>query len=830
MVTFWLCRASNFANRENQPMRYFFICALLLLVAGDVLSQTAAPKKLQAVRTKDQVKIDGLLNDFSWQTAVPATDFIEWRPNAGHPQDTAVKTVVYLLYDNTSVYIGGFCYERTKDSISRELIGRDRVGINDFVGVIFDTYNDKINGFGFYVTPYGEQFDAKYSSTAGEDASWSAVWDSEGKIHDNGWSFEMRIPYSALRFTNRDNQTWGLNITRRRNKTGQQYMWNPIDPQVNGFMNQSGTWNGIEKIEAPLRLQFSPYLSSYVNHDKKDPREWRTSINGGMDVKYGITDAFTLDMTLIPDFGQVPTDPQVLNLSPFEVRFNENRAFFTEGTELFNKGNLFYSRRIGGKPLHYSAPFRNLGVNEVVTENPGQSKLINATKVSGRTGKGFGLGVFNAVTKPMYAVIEDTLTKTTREFQTSPLTNYNIVVVDQTLKNNSSVSFINTNTIRSGLDYDANVSAALFDFNNNKNTYSWSGRISLSKLIGQNISNGTGYLHEFEFAKTGGRFNFEFEHEAVDPNYNIADMGFFTMTNYIENNVWMGYKWVKPGYWFNQLRINYNIGHSMRFKGGEYQYLYTNVNANAQLKTLWWVSAFIGYNPEGNDFFEPRNGKSIRTSRRWNIEASLQSNSAKKYSFSTSFFAGLFEMERGRNYNFNFSHRYRFNDKLSIGHRVIYQPFKNNVGFDGFENSISVFALRDRITTTQTMDAKYNFNNKSGITLSIRHYWSEVDKKKYFMLDEKGALEFYEPGNSYNRNDVNFNQFALFAEYSLQFAPGSFINVVWKNENIHDNTIADHKYFKNLNRTLEDYHSNNLSVRIIYFLDYLHLRKWGKKS
>jgi len=813
----------------NQPTMRFGLLLIFLMI-GQILFAQVMPKQLPAQRTTANFKIDGVLDEAAWKEALPATNFIEWRPNAGKPEDSVNRTVVYLLYDNTSIYIAGHCYERTKDSVSRELIGRDRVGINDFVGITFDTYNDKINGFGFYVTPYGEQFDAKYSNSEGEDGSWSAVWDSEAKVHENGWSFEMRIPYSALRFSSKENQTWGLNITRRRNMTGQQFMWNPVDPQVNGFINQEGLWTGIEKIEAPVRLQFSPYLSGYVNHDKKDPKLWRNSVNGGMDVKYGINDAFTLDMTLIPDFGQVPIDPQVLNLSPFEVRFNENRAFFTEGTELFNKGNLFYSRRIGGTPLHYRAPFRNLAANEMVKENPSAAKLINATKISGRTSKGLGIGFFNAITKPMYAVIEDTLGKTSREYQTSPLTNFNIIVFDQTLKNNSSVSFINTNTLRSGSDYDANVSAALFDFNNKKNTFNWNGKVAVSKLIGDRITDGTGYSHQFGFGKTGGRFNFNIFHEIVDPNYNIADMGFFTTTNYLENGLWMGYKWVKPGKWFNQLRINYNLGHSSRFEGGEYQYLYTNVNSNAQLKNLWRIGAFLGYNPEGNDFFEARNGKTFRTSRRTNMDLWVETNSAKKYMVRASFFTGFLEMEKGRNRTVNLFQRYRFNDKLSISHQINYQPFTNNIGFDGFDNQLSVFALRDRITTTQTVNAKYNFNNRSGISLNIRHYWSEVDKERYFLLDEKGRTLRYDPTSTYSRADVSFNQFALFAEYSLQFAPGSFINIVWKNENIHGNNIADHNYFKNLNRTIEDPHSNNLSVRIIYFLDYLDFKKWRKKG
>ncbi|MBD0369113.1 MAG: carbohydrate binding family 9 domain-containing protein, partial [Flavisolibacter sp.] len=338
---------------------------LLMLFYLNVTAQPT-PKQLPAKRVNSPIKIDGVIDEPAWKEAIPATHFVEFRPNPGVPEDSTNRTVVYLLYDNTSVYVGGYCYERTKDSISRELIGRDKIGVSDFVGVVLDTYYDKINGVGFYVTPYGEQYDAKYTPDR-EDDSWNAVWDSEAKIHADGWSFEMRIPYSALRFANRENQTWGLNITRRRNKTGQQYMWNPIDVKINGFINQEGAWTGIEKIEAPLRLSLSPYFSTYLNHypyKTAGIKDLTANVNGGMDVKYGINEAFTLDMTLIPDFGQVQSDNQVLNLTPFEVKFNEYRTFFTEGTELFNKGDLFYSRRIGSTPIHYSDVYVQIGPNE----------------------------------------------------------------------------------------------------------------------------------------------------------------------------------------------------------------------------------------------------------------------------------------------------------------------------------------------------------------------------------------------------------------------------------------------------------------------------------
>ncbi|HUP13601.1 MAG TPA: DUF5916 domain-containing protein, partial [Niastella sp.] len=415
--------------------------------------------------------------------------------------------------------------------------------------------------------PYGEQFDAKYSTgNNGEDETWNAVWDSEAKVHEDGWSFEMRIPYSALRF-NSANTVWGLNILRRRSKSGQQFFWNHVSPTVNGFINQEGMWTGIEKIEAPVRLSLSPYFATYVNHypyNTPGNKNTQVTVNGGMDVKYGINESFTLDMTLVPDFGQVRSDNQVLNLSPFEVKFDENRSFFTEGAELFKKGNLFYSRRIGGQPLHFDNALDSLKSNEHIKSNPLETRLLNATKISGRTKSKLGIGFFNAVTKPMYAEIEDDQ-KNTRRYQTAPLTNYNIVVLDQTLKNNSSISFINTNVLRNGSDYDANVSAGMFDFNNKKNTFNWNGKVAVSQVTNPQEKSTKGYSHVLGFGKTGGRWNFQMGEEVADANYNINDMGILFNNNYIDHYFWTGYRWLKPKNWYNRVQVNFNGYYSRLF-------------------------------------------------------------------------------------------------------------------------------------------------------------------------------------------------------------------------------------------------------------------------
>jgi Domain of unknown function (DUF5916) len=827
-------------------------CLFIVPCFCSLFVNAQSPKKqLVAQHATSVIKVDGNLDEQTWKNAVPAKDFIEYRPDAGKPEDPGTKTVVYILYDNSSVYVGGYCYERTKDSISKELVGRDEIGVSDFVGVIFDTYNDKINGVGFYVTPYGEQFDAKYSNSSnGEDPSWNAVWNSAAKVHPDGWSFEMRIPYSALRFSNRDNQVWGLNITRRRNKTGQQYMWNPVDPNVNGFINQEGLWTGIEKIHAPLRLSFSPYFSTYLNHYPNETpgvKDWTSSVNGGMDVKYGISEGFTLDMTLIPDFGQVQSDNHILNLSPFEVKYNENRSFFTEGTELFNKGNLLYSRRIGSQPLRYydvqdtSGAEDHINAGEHFLKNPQESKLINATKISGRTKKGLGIGVFNAITEPTYAEVENT-SGIKRKIKTNPLANYNIIVLDQTLKNNSAVSLINTNVSRNGRYYNANVTAGLFDFNNKKNTYNLNGKLVVSQLYGPLQKSSVGQAHIIGFNKTGGNWRFQLTEDATDAKYDINDMGILFNNNYLDHYFWTSYRWQKPTSWYNRIQINYNAYYSMLYSklpdqkiNSKFQVFATNVNANMQLKNLWFISMFFGYVPRGNDFYEPRTtGYSFRAPRRIQLNPSFETNSAKKYYASLNYFVGLRSLFNSPNHQLNVSQRYRFSDKFSISQQILYNPTINDAGYYSqyIENNIVkdiIFSRRDLKTIENILSLKYNFNSRSGITFRARHYWSKVEPKQLYDLQSDGNLA---PTihNSVVLTNENINFFNIDAVYTLQFAPGSFINIAWKEQGFLSDENTGDTYFKNFDRIISSPQNNNLSVKVIYYFDYLDFKKGGKRN
>lgn len=789
-----------------------------------------------AVRTNQKIKIDGLINDDAWKSATFINGLVEQRPRYNRPEDANNKSDFYILYDDDAVYIGGMLRETSRDSISTELIGRDNIGANDFVGIIFDTYQDRINGLGFYVTPLGEQFDVKYSigGDNGEDLSWNTVYQSEAKILDGGWSFEMRIPYSAIRFSKARVQNWGIQLLRRRVKTGQQYTWNPVDPTKFGFMNQAGDLTGITDIKPPVRLSFSPYFSTYLTHNPKAPgTKTNTSVNGGMDVKYGITDGFTMDMTLIPDFGQVQSDNQVLNLSPFEVRYNEYRTFFTEGTELFNKGNLFYSRRIGGQPINYNSIYGKIGPNESIIKNPAETKLINATKISGRTRKKLGIGFFNAVTKPQYATVEN-IQKDQYDIQTNPLTNYNVVVLDQAMKNNSSVALVNTNVWRSGSDYDANVTALVWDLYDKNVDWNVWGQFSHSRLSDYEAPGEIlkGYHYNAYIGKFKGRFNFDIHRLFADRNYNQRDMGFFNNNNYLDHGFYAGYKFIKPKGFYNNLFINLNGTYSERNEPRDFQFFRLNGNANSQLKNLWRIGLNFDWKPEAQDFYEPRiEGKMVKLPGSFMKGFWINTNTAKKYSASFEVYnrrapkygAVATDMQLGNNY--------RFSDKFSMGLSNYMEFYNRSLGFAMIKPGTDsvLIGLRNRRTADNVLNMKYNFNNKMGLTFRLRHYWSKVWYLELFHLKEDGYLEA--PGTVNGNPDNNVNFFNIDMNYTWQFAPGSFINLNWKSSSDLFNQYVNERYFDNFRKTFREDQVNNFSVKVIYFLDYLTLKtKPGKKS
>jgi len=439
-----------------------FVTVLCLFVcATNLLAQEK--KTLTAVRIEAPPKIDGVLDEKMWETIPASSNFNLYEPGNETSVDADYETEVKMAYDNKAIYVAAFMKHPNPDEIASQFSQRDEVFVQaDHFAIALNTYNDGINETHFFITSAGTIGDAQATQN-NFDFNYNVVFEARVSKNEQGWYAEFRIPYNALRFPEVDVQDWSVNFYRRLVKKNETHTWNFIDNTVGNESQYSGLISGIRDIDPPVRLTLFPFAQGVVT---SFDGETETDASFGMDLKYGLSDSFTLDATLIPDFGQVAFDNISLNLGPFEQTFQEQRQFFTEGTDLFNKGRIFFSRRIGNAP---TGDVGELAENEEVSEFPSKVNLLNALKISGRTKDKLGVGFLNAITEKTYATVRNTETGEQREVLVEPFTNYNIISLDQQFNNNSSISIINTNVTREGSFRDANTSALVFDVADKEN-------------------------------------------------------------------------------------------------------------------------------------------------------------------------------------------------------------------------------------------------------------------------------------------------------------------------------------------------------------------------
>ncbi|GGD13430.1 hypothetical protein GCM10011343_00650 [Flavobacterium orientale] len=776
-------------------------------------------KSVQAVKTSQPIVIDGKLDESIWQEALPASDFIMFEPDNGQREFNDRKTEVKILYSDNSIYIGAILYDNP-NLINKEITQRDRFGVSDHFGVFINGFNDGQQDFRFFVSASGVQMDC-LATENNEDFSWDAIWDSKVQITDYGWVVEMEIPFAALRFSKEDSQTWGLNILREIRRDRQKFTWSFIDRNIGNVINQAGVLTGIENIKPPTRLFFIPYTSGYVESSATNTI---STAKVGMDIKYGINDSFTLDAILVPDFGQAAFDNVVLNLGPFEQQFNENRPFFTEGTDLFSKGDLLYSRRIGGPPSTY--PATNEG--EQVVEYPNTVNLLNAVKISGRTDDGLGIGFLNAITEKTTARVLNTQNNESRNVVVEPLSNYNILVFDQRFNKNSSVSFINTNVTRVGDFRDANVSAVIFDINTSGNKYNVSGDLKMSSIYDAENSNGfSGY---FNVAKTFGKSRYGIATKYVSEQFDINDLGINFVTNYHNIYAYYNYRILNPTKRYNSFRVNTDYYIEIENTTGKLQEHWLKANINST--TL--KNDYIGYNllispVQTFNFYESRvSGRVLAIPENVYANIFFSSNYNRKFALDIEPNIRIFKQENRINYNFFVSPRYRFNDRLTLIYSANYNRQNSDIGWVDFMNDDIILAERNRSTFTNSLTGKYAINDKMTLNLTSRHYFSFAENIKFHTLLEDGSFE--ENQNYTTDKDVNFNLWNFDLSYSWWFAPGSQITALYRN-NAQDFTNDINKnYGSNVSNLFETNLNHVFSISLRYFIDYNKAKNWIKKA
>lgn len=794
-------------------------CLLSLFFGHSVYAQTqdSIPrKKLSITRITEAPKIDGILNDAAWQNAPIATDFVERQPNNGKPIPDSLKTEVKIVYDDLGIYFGATMKDPQPDKIPKELTERDGIGNDDFFFVLLNGYNDRQQSLQFIVTAAGVQYDAKMTNED-EDNSWNAVWYSAVQINDEGWVAEIFIPYSELRFPNKDIQVWGLNMEREFRRTRTRYSWSPIDNTKGSYSIYDGEIYGIENVHPPTRLSFQPYVSTYVN-DLDGKTE--TVFNAGMDLKYGINDAFTLDLVLIPDFGQSKFDAAVLNLSAYETQYEENRPFFTEGTELFSKGNLFYSRRVGG----YPSGDVELRENEEIDNFPTLVNLLNALKVSGRTSKNLGIGVFNAITQSAYAKIRNTETQETRKSLVEPLTNFNILVLDQRFGDNNSVSFVNTNVLREGGFRDANVSGIYSDLTNKKNTYSLSSGFAGSWVMEDETKFGVDA--RANLAKISGANRVAAGINVRSRDYDINDMGYSSEENFIIYSGYYGYRYLQPKGFLNNLYLNFNLNYGRRLEPDLYTDFVFNFNSSFTTKKFFAFGGGFETTPFGrNDIYEPRiEGKYVKVPAYYNTWVWFSTDYRKKLALDVNIDWYKYDEKDRGNIELEIRPQYRVSDKWKIFLSTDMIVSDNEEGFVDLVGEDIIFGKRDRNTLINSLESQYIFNNKMSLNLAFRHYYSEVEYSQFFTLQEDGHLI---ENSAYDENqNTTYNNWNIDLRFSWWFAPGSQLSILYRNAMEDFQNEARVGFSNNFKNLFDAPQLNSLSLRITYYLDYNRMKNW----
>lgn len=778
-------------------------------------------RNLEALRIQAEIKIDGILGEPEWLLAQPATGFVQYEQFNG--RQASQRTEVRVVYDESALYIGAQLYDTSPDSIYRELGGRDNGERlkSDAFSVYISTYNDGVNYLKFMVSASGVQTDLKLTADVQERA-WNAVWESEVTFSSLGWCVEMKIPYSALRFSAAENSLWGINFERVIKRHNERSTWNYVNNAKQGFTIQSGVLAGIQGIAPPLRLSFTPYISAYANRQpRRSGMEYR--LNGGMDFKMGLNESFTLDMTLIPDFGQVKSDDRVLNITPFEVQYDENRQFFTEGTELYNKAGVFYSRRIGSKPVDYSRAYASINANEVVWSNPSETKMINATKISGRTSGGTGLGFFNAMTQKAEAEIRDTLTGALRNVQTQPFTNYNILVLDQSLPHSSYVNIINTNMFRTG--YCANVSATDFLLRNRNNSFMVEGKGALSQQISDSALRG--YSSFIALHKSSGSIRANVWANVESQHYNPNDMGYQQQANRVVSGYEMSYQLLAPRWRLISFRAALSYDYGMLYKPNVYTS--QNIRAEARFTNLrhYTASASIRYTPFTNyDYYEPRT-LGYRLNRPSKVYAQWFGSPDYRRWLAVDHIVALWKTAdynhiNQSGYNYMIRPRIRFNDRMLLIVSWNSERDFNSVGYFTKTDYAIIMAKRNIVTRVSTVNFQYTINSKSFISVLARHYNRSLQFNHFYTLEQSGDIT---PTTWSDHPGISYNAFNLDLTYQWNFAPGSELVVVWKNSTESNSTQLIDGYRNNVQAMGVEPMFSGISFKILYYIDYFKLRK-----
>jgi hypothetical protein len=657
-------------------MKKLALASSLIAVCASAFAQTDSLKRYTTKRlTGEPPKIDGLINDAAWdQVEWSDSSFRQVNPDKGKPASVATK--FKILYDAKNIYAIFRCYDPEPDKIARRMSRRDGFD-GDWIELHLDSYYDKRTAFSFTTSASGVKSD-EYVSNNGDDwdAGFDPIWWTKTSIDAEGWVAEIRIPLSQLRFADKPEHTWGLNVQRLYFKNLERSQWKYVPPDAAGYVHLMGEMDGIKGIRPQKQLEIQPYVVGKTEtFEKEEGNPYATgsaqSVSVGLDAKIGITSDVTLDLTVNPDFGQVEADPSQVNLTAFELFFQERRPFFLEGANTLNfpisqftQDLLFYSRRIGRQPQGSvdTDPNGDDGVNEYVKPT-GRTTILGAAKLSGKNKNGFSWALLESVTQKEYAEVDSLGYRSRHEVE--PLTNYLVGRAQKDInKGNTLVGAMFTATNRQldeasppWLHNDAYSAGVDFTHNWKERTYFVSGKSVVSHVRGTTEAISTTQLsserffqrpdnHHAEFdstrksltgtsgqfilGKKSGSFIGNLGAAWQSPELELNDIGFLAQTDKITQWLSLTYRVLESrGITRSQ---EYNINQSREYDFG-WRILNQRYNTFAQLewKNLWQSGGGIYYSAPSASNADLRGGPQIHYPGRAGMFAYTYTDRTKKF-------------------------------------------------------------------------------------------------------------------------------------------------------------------------------------------------------
>ena len=807
---------------------------LFLTLIACSLNFSQERKEIEAKRFKSPPIIDGILDDLQWNNLSPAKNFERWQPNNGSSEKKGYENFVYMGYDDDNIYFAGKF--NNPNSIPVEFSQRDNIWeVNaETFFLSINPYDDNINYQGFQVTSAGTLGDTYTSEDiTPEDWDFDTVFEAKVKINKDNWSMEMKIPYSALRFPSKKVQDWAINFGRKIVETGEVYTWNFVDQANKKYPESMGITKGIKDISPPLRLFFYPYGQTSVDFSKGNRP--MNAYSAGMDVKYGINNSFTLDATLIPDFGQVTFDDKELNLSPFEQEFDENRAFFTEGASLFKKadglgfrrGSFFYSRRIGDEISFNKDEY--IKENESLINYDAKPELLNSIKITGTTNSKLSIGFINSITNKAYARFKNN-NEEIRKQLIAPLTNYNVLLLSkQVLNDYSTISIANTNVNR-GKDFDnANNTALIFDLFDSNRKYNFKAAVYQSNS--KSFSETKGFRGGIDINEITGNFRFGLGWTGVDAHYYQNDLGYYNNRNDQRFFSRIRYQTFKSTKNFEKISAYLALSTRSRFypkllksNGGRIGFDFTT-------KKLEEFEFDIDYTSEYKNFDEPRKENVyIIDPEEYEFSFAYMSDKRKKFTYgfdiqkSFAVNEDFDENKKGIKYGFGFL--YRLNNKLNLQYEIGNSKNNDNVGYVFSDEDEIFFGKRDVKSVENDVSINYNFDSYKSINIKFRQFWSTAKyNDSFYSLNDNGRrsisnkdIEDYDP-------NTNFNLWNFDLGFNWEYAPGSKLTLLYRNNIFNQDNLSGISYYTSTKELFENPINHQLSIRINYFIDYNLLKR-----